>query len=214
MKRKPSFWCAMVFVAHCGAGLAAQLPDAPESAYLRALASDAPKSYPHALDTWRNAEDLSAWIAAHFTYDRARALALSETRRGTAARSAIHDPASFFARPHGICVDLARFGVETLRAIDPSARPRYLLLELEPVTIEGNVLRTHWLAMFQRDGSYHFFADSARPDRIAGPYASIEAFLDEYARNRGRPVLAHRELQSYERRLRTMAGSRIISADR
>jgi hypothetical protein len=58
-----------------------------------------------------------------------------------------------------------------------------------------------------------FAVDSARPDRIAGPYASVEAFLDEYARYRGRPILAHRELQSYERRVRTMAGSRVISLD-
>jgi hypothetical protein len=81
----------------------------------------------------------------------------------------IYQPHKFFAAPSGVCVDLSRFAVETLRHIDPDARASYLMIEFAPVTIGGNTLRRHWLASFTRDGKYYFFADSKRPGHIAGP---------------------------------------------
>jgi hypothetical protein len=179
--------------------------DAPE---VRSAASSTFKtaaSYAEALRVWRTAEELNAWIGARFEYDLARAMQLSETQRGKDRRIPIHRPEEFFSAPNGVCVDLSRFAVETLRAVDPQAKPAFLMIEFAPVSVAGNTLRLHWLASFRRDGSYYFFADSKRPGHIAGPYASPREFIDAYATYRGREVVAFREMDSYERRVRTFA---------
>ena len=74
----------------------------------------------------------------------------------------IYNPSEFFDTKTGVCVDLARFGVETLRRIDPSSDPQYLMIEFEPIYLKGNMLRLHWLVRFKRDGKIYFFADSKR----------------------------------------------------
>jgi len=179
--------------------------DAPEARVARAHPFPAAASYAEALARWRGAEDVNAWIGASFRYDRPRAMQLSETQRQRGARMPIHAPDRFFAEPNGVCVDLARFAVETLRAIDPASRPRYLMIEFDPVTLAGNTLRRHWVAAYERDGALFVFADSKRPGHLAGPYASVEEFVAGYARYRGRQVVAHRELDTFERRMRTLA---------
>ena len=105
-------------------------------------------------------------------------------------------------------MDLSRFAVETLRAIEPETKPAYLMIEFAPVSIDGNTLRRHWLATFERGGARYFFADSKRPGHLAGPYASTQAFVDEYAAYRGREVVAFRELSTHERRSRASAAAR------
>jgi hypothetical protein len=82
------------------------------------------------------------------------------------------------------------------------------MIEFAPVTIGGNTLRMHWLASFTRDGKYYFFADSKRPGHIAGPYASATEFIDEYAKYRGRQIVAFRELDSYQRKQRRLASEK------
>jgi hypothetical protein len=134
-----------------------------------------------------------------------RAMQLSETQRSKSGSLAIHRPSDFFAAPAGVCVDLARFGVETLRAIDPAAQAQYLMIEFAPVAIGGNTLRLHWLASFKRDGKHYFFADSKRPGHLSGPHASTQEFIDGYAKYRGRTIVRFRELDSYERMKRTLA---------
>lgn len=178
--------------------------DAPDPAHSRMTSFVPAASYAEALAKWRTADDLNAWIGARFEYDRARAMQLSETQRAKAG-AAILAPAEFFASPRGVCVDLSRFAVETLRAIDPAAKPAFLMIEFEPVKIQGNTLRLHWLASYRRDGLYYFFADSKRPGDIAGPYPTIEAFIAEYELYRGRKVMRWRELESYERKQRVRA---------
>lgn len=79
------------------------------------------------------------------------------------------------------------------------------MIEFDPVSVRGNTLRRHWLVSFERGGQHYFFADSKRPGHIAGPYASVQAFVDEYAHYRGRRIVAFSERESYERRLRTRA---------
>jgi hypothetical protein len=179
--------------------------DAPESPAVVTSELIEAASYQEALRRWHRAEDINAWIGARFRYDTARAVQLSETQRQKNGRMPIIAPEAFFAAPSGVCVDLARFGVETLRAIDPALRPRYLMIEFDPVSISGNMLRRHWLVAFERDGRHYFFADSKRPGRVAGPYASTVEFIAEYARYRGRPIVAFGERDSYERELRTLA---------
>jgi len=188
--------------------------DAPEATHVRNQAFVAAASHGEALARWRTAEDVNAWIGARFEYDRARAMLLSETQRQKSARLPIHAPAAFFESPRGVCVDLTRFAVETLRAIEPAARPAFVMIEFEPVTVGGNTLRLHWLASFRRGEDYYFFADSKRPGHIAGPYASPAAFMAEYEAYRGRKVVAYRELPSYERTTRARAARQDRSTSR
>ena len=86
------------------------------------------------------------------------------------------------------------------------------MIEFAPVTIAGNTLRRHWLATFERDGQHYFFADSKRPGHLAGPYASIAKFIDDYAAYRGRDVIAFRVVDTYERRTRAMAVKKRVTA--
>ncbi len=179
--------------------------DAPEHRVAVSGGFTPAASYEEALRMWRGAEEINAWIGAKFEYDLQRAMRLSETQRGQSGSLPIHAPQAFFDEPAGICVDLSRFGVETLRAIAPESKPSYVMIEFAPMAIAGNTLRLHWLVSFQRDGRYYFFADSKRPGFIAGPYESVAEFIAEYARYRGRDIVVHRQLESYQRRMRTMA---------
>jgi len=179
--------------------------DAPEARFAAESAYKGPASYPEALGSWKSADEVNAWIGAKFQYDFPRAMRLSETQRQKNGRIPIHAPADFFAAPSGVCVDLARFGVETLRTIEPGSKPAYVMIEFDPAEISGNSLRRHWVATFERDAQHYFFADSKRPGLLAGPYASTQAFIDEYARYRGRRIVSFRAVDTYERRMRTPA---------
>lgn len=189
---------------HAGTAFAADpLSDAPEGER-PAAAADVPPvtSYDEALARWRSAADVEAWLGRHFRYDLARALQLSETQRRRQGTLPIVEPPAFFARPSGVCVDVARFGVETLRRIDPAAQARYLMIEFDPLTLSGQTLRRHWVAMVEVGGQRYVFADSKRPGVVAGPYADTQAFVDDYARYRGRRIVAFQERASFERQAR------------
>ena len=101
--------------------------------------------------------------------------------------------------------EIAAADAATLRALAPALKARYVMIEFDPVAIRGNTLRRHWVAAFERDGKRYFFADSKRPGHIAGPYASTQAYLDDYAKYRGREIVAFRELETYLRRAKTPA---------
>lgn len=197
---------ALALLAACAAAgpRADPASDEPESRRVSALVA-APPTYGEALRRWRSAADVNAWIGARFEYDRARAMALSETQRARGAGPAIHAPADFYARPSGICVDLSRFAVETLRAIDPEAKPAYVMIEFNPAAIAGNTLRRHWVATYEHRGQRYFFADSKRPGHVAGPYASTADYIRDYAAYRGREIVAFRERDGYQRRGRAPA---------
>lgn len=184
---------------------AVALSDAPDPSFVRPRGHDGPATYAEALRTWASADDVNAWIGARFVYDSDRALALSESARAAGPAPAVTEPAAFHAHPRGVCVDLARFAVDTLRAVEPAVQPAYLMIEFAPVRVAGQVLRRHWMATFRRDDGHYFFADSKRPGHLAGPYASVEAFVTAYAAYRGRPVVAHRVLPSYARQARQSA---------
>jgi hypothetical protein len=194
----------------CGLGAAAAqradpLSDAPEQRSVPAGSRVEAHSYDEAIARWRDADDVNAWIGAHFEYDMDRALQLSETQRQRGGTLPVHAPDAFFARPHGVCVDLSRFAVETLRRIAPASKPGYLMIEFDPVAIQGQVLRRHWVARFERDGQLYFFADSKRPGHVAGPYAGTAAYIRDYAAYRGRAIVAFREMESTDRQRRTLA---------
>jgi hypothetical protein len=179
--------------------------DAPEASQHRPAAFKDAASYQQAVQTWRSAEDVNAWIGARFSYDMARAMQLSETQRGRSGPLPIRSPQEFFAAPSGMCVDLARFAVETLRQMAPETNPTYLMIEFAPVSLAGNTLRLHWIASFVRDGRHYFFADSKRPGVVAGPYDTTQQFIDAYAAYRGRAIVRFRLVESYQRQQRTLA---------
>lgn len=179
--------------------------DAPEARVIPGSHFKDAASYAEALKAWQSAEDINAWIGAKFQYDMSRAMRLSETQRQMNGRMPILKPEAFFAAPNGVCVDVSRFAVETLRTIDPAARPMYVMIEFEPVSIGGNTLRRHWITSFERDGRHYFFADAKRPGHIAGPYLSTQEFIAEYAQYRGRQIVSYSEVESFERKARTPA---------
>lgn len=169
------------------------------SAAVAAHAPSTPVDHAQALQTWQRAEDIAAWAGRHFRFDAERALQFSSTHRRVGPLPSITEPAPFFEQPSGICLDLARFAVETLRRIDPAAQARFLMVEFEPVLVDGHPLRLHWIASFRRGSKVFFFADSDRPAHIAGPYASAQDFIADYQAFRGRTVLRHLELDSLQR---------------
>jgi hypothetical protein len=177
-------------------------PEKPRDAMMPFKAAD---SYEQALQIWKTPEDISAWISANFSYDTARAIKLSETQRTKNGRLAIYPPSAFFENKTGVCVDLARFGLETLRSIAPHSDSKYLMIEFEPMQVHGNTLRLHWLVSFRREGKIYLFADSKRPGHMAGPYDDIKVFIAGYEKYRGRKIVTFRELDSYEKQRRTQA---------
>ena len=198
---------ALLFLANGVGSLHVADPssDAPESARTPSVPFKAAGSYEDALQVWETPDDINAWIAANFEYDMQRALRLSETQKAKDERMSIYAPAEFFDTKTGVCVDLSRFGVETLKRIDPPSEPKYLMIEFDPVQIGGNTLRLHWLVSFKRGGRVFFFADSKRPGHMASPYNDVQAFIDDYAHYRGRRIIAFKELESYQRKRRTEA---------
>ncbi len=194
-------------LAACACGPCAAGPgfDAPEARTVHAPAALGPATYAEALARWRTAEDVNDWIGAHFEYDTPRALRLSETQRTSRASLPIHEPAAFYSDPRGICVDLARFAVDTLRDVEPQSNPNYLMIDFDPALLDGHVLRRHWVASFHRAGRLYFFADSKRPGHIAGPYATTSEYIAEYAAYRQRPIVGFKELSSFQRQTKIRA---------
>lgn len=179
--------------------------DAPEHRLSRPTAERLPASYAEAVRTWHGADEVNSWIAARFEYDTARAVRLAESQRSLVDRVRIHPPEAFFADPTGVCVDLARFAVETLRVVAPESRPKYLMIEFDPVVISGATLRRHWLVAYEREGALYLFADSKRPGHVAGPYTDVAQFIEQYATYRGRRIVSFRITDTYERTLKQRA---------
>ena len=197
-------WCNISHAAN-------SLPDEPEFGRDLSVHSQAADSYNQALGIWKTAEDINKWVAIRFIYDTARAIKLSSNQRRKNNGISIYNPSEFFEIKAGVCVDLARFGVETLRIIDPNSDPKYLMIEFDPMQINRNAFRLHWLVSFKRDGVQYFFCDSKRPGYIAGPYKSTQIFISEYEQYRNRKIVAHRELESYKKQRKTQSPKRRVT---
>ena len=180
------------------------LSDAPEEPSRAAIPfTDAP-SYGAALKLWKAPEDVSAWIGNKFVYDMDRAKQFTLSSRDESRAEAVMSPSQLFERRRGVCVDLARFGVETVSQVAPNLSSRYLRVEFEPLTIGGSTFRFHWLALFAHNGELYFFADSKRPGLIAGPYTSTADFITDYERYRQRKIVAFQELDTYRRKAKAV----------
>ncbi|MDO9091558.1 MAG: hypothetical protein Q7U99_02760 [Rubrivivax sp.] len=185
--------------------LADPASDAPETRPAQPASADQPASYAQAIATWRSPADVNAWIGARFEYDLDRALQLSENQRAQGPAVQIHAAPVLYERPAGVCVDLARFAVETLRVVAPAAKASYLMIEFDPRLIAGNLLRRHWLVVYEDAGQLFFFADSKRPGHVAGPYGSVQAFIEHYADYRQRKIVSFRRVDTYQRQMKTLA---------
>lgn len=179
--------------------------DAPDARSRQSTGTKLPASYAEAIGTWRSPAEINEWIGARFEYDMVRAMKLSENQRDRGPRLVIYDPNSFYERPVGVCVDLARFAVETLRTTIPSVNATYLMMEFDPTIIAGNTLRRHWVAQFEVDGKFYYFGDSKRPGHLAGPYGTVQHYIEQYAQYRQRRIVSYRTLDSYERKLKKQA---------
>ena len=192
----------ILFLAFGAVGFAADVAffsDAPDETAREPKRFINAPSYAAAMRLWKTPEDIAAWAGENFSYDMARAKRFAAPADGTSLARHIFTPEQLFTKPSGICVDLARFGVESLRELIPDAGVQYLRIEFEPVIINSVTLRIHWLALFRRDGKYYFFADSKRPGHLSGPYESIPAFIAAYETYRQRAIVSFQNLDTFQR---------------
>lgn len=160
-------------------------------------------TYDEAINKWNNPYDIENWIGAYFEYDLKRAIDLGENSSERASVG-ILSPDEFYNDPRGVCVDLSRFAVETLNKIDSGSQAKYLMIEFEPIEIEGIVLRKHWVATYQSDKGYYVFGDSKRPGNVVGPFKNVESFIKEYEIFRSRKVTNWKALDSFSKRKKKM----------
>ncbi len=161
-------------------------PLVPGSQKPRALAR--PRSYDDALAKWKTPEDIMRWVRDEFQYDLERALDLAEDRP-VRVHAEIYTPRETFDARSGACVDLCRFAVDTLRAIDPATPVNYLMIEFEPVRIANRTLRRHWLAVYEHPLGLVWFADTKYPGELSDPHPSLAGLVANYEVRRGRRVL-------------------------
>lgn len=167
--------------------------DAPSAASaLRPSAHSS--SYDDVLASWRTPEDITRWVRDEFRYDLDRALDLAEDSP-VRADMAVYTPRETFDARSGVCVDLCRFAVDTLRAIDPATPAHYLMIEFEPVRIAGRTLRRHWFAVYEHPDGLVGFADTKYPGELTEPNPSLAGLVADYEARRRRRVLGF-ELRS------------------
>lgn len=208
---KPLVFLCLLFVVF-SVTLKAQLPsrhlrhlsDAPDDSVFQPSVHTSPTDYRTALQQWKTVAEVNQWIGENFRYeiDRAKQLAENSPER---EKTGIYSPEEFYRIRKGVCLDLSRFAVETVNLLDTSKHVRYLMLEFEPLTLDGSVLTKHWAAIYQDISGFYIFADSKRPGYISGPYQRPDDFIEEYQVFRNRKVVSWKVLGSYQKKKRMKA---------
>lgn len=175
--------------------------DAPSAAQPR-RAGAGHRSYDDALASWTTPEDIMCWARDEFRYDLERALDLAEDSP-IRADAEIYTPRETFDARSGTCVDLCRFAVDTLRAIDPATPVNYLMIEFEPVRIADRTLRRHWLAVYEHPLGLVGFADTKYPGELGEPHRSLAALVADYEVRRERRVLGFELRTTFLKQLKT-----------
>ena len=157
-----------------------------------------PISYNRALQQWKTVVEVNDWIKNNFSYDMERAKKLAENSldRG---KTTIYLPEQFYEIKKGVCVDLSRFTVETINNMDSSKNAQYLMIEFVPMTIDGKIIRKHWIAMYEDIQGYYLLGDSKRPGYIAGPFEKVDDFIKEYEKFRERKIVSWKVLLDYKK---------------
>ncbi len=166
----------------------------------RIIAENSDVSYARTIESWDSVADVNEWIAEYFRYDmqRARQLADSDRRQ----KIYIYEPAELFRNKKGVCVDLARFAYESLKAIDPELKPSYLMIEFEPLKIEGHTFRRHWLVVYREADQLFVLADTKRPGYLSGPHHHLADFITEYQDFRNRKIITYKLRDTYKKKLK------------
>ncbi len=166
-----------------------------------------PVSYQEALTIWKSVEDIHDWMGNNFTYDMERARLLSNNNK-VRGMTSILSPEELYGIKKGVCLDISRFAYETTQTIQPSIDIWYLKIAFEPVIINGNKFVNHWLVAYKKDEEYYFFADSKRPEKIVGPYDTVEAFISEYEKFRKREIKSFSLRDSYKKSRKFRTGQK------
>lgn len=174
------------------------LSDAP-AIYRTSNEAGESQSYQDVIKKWGSYLEVNLWISSNFRYSISRAKELGENSQ-VRDKTPILTPAELFAKKSGVCIDLSRFGVETLNSIDSSYRAKYLMLDFEPIEVEGRILRKHWLAVFSKGGNLYVFADSKTPGKLWGPYRDLSVFVSAYQQFRSRKINDWKLLPSYQKK--------------
>lgn len=166
----------------------------------RILAENSGVSYTRTVESWASVADVNKWIAENFRYDmqRARQLADSDRRQ----KIYIYEPAELFRKKKGVCVDLARFAYESLKAIDPDLEPSYLMIEFEPLKIEDHTFKRHWLVVYREADQVFVLADTKRPGYLSGPHRHLAEFITEYQVFRNRKIITYKLRDTYKKKLK------------
>ena len=175
-----------------------KLSDSPNDTTYNKASVTYPNSYSKALEQWVTVANVNDWIKNNFRYDMERAKKLAEngSERG---KIDIYSPDEFYQIKKGICVDLSRFAVETINSIDASINAQYLMIEFEPITIDGKIIRKHWISIYKDINGYYLLGDSKRPGYIAGPYEKVDDFIIEYQKYRERKIISWSVLMNYKK---------------
>lgn len=174
-----------------------KLSDAPEKNEIK-KGDQSKLTFNEAIKEWNSIEDINKWIGENFYYNMSRAIALG-SKRTEGPKTSIFTPEEMFVQKNGICVDLSRFAFETLKKISPKTEAHYLMIDFEPIEIQGSIIRKHWVIAYKNEGKFYVTADSKRPGVITGPYESIEDFIEGYQKFRERKVESFSLLESYKK---------------
>ena len=191
------FFACLFFQANAQVENIEKLSDAPHFEIQKSSCIH-PATYMTALQQWKTIIEMNNWIGDNFNYDMERAKKMAENSLDR-ENTAIYSPEEFYQIKKGICVDLSRFAVETINKIDTLKSARYLMINFEPITIDGRILRKHWIAVYQDDDGYYLLGDSKRPGYIAGPYAEVDDFIIEYQKYRDRNIVSWKILLNYKK---------------
>lgn len=173
-----------------------KLSDAPEKNILKSGKDTT--QYIEAISKWKSVEHINQWIGQNFHYDMSRAIKLG-SKRNEGPKTTIFSPEEFFKVKSGICVDLSRFAFETLKKISPEVEAYYLMIDFEPIEIQGSIIRKHWVLAYKLQDQFYITADSKVPGTISGPYATIEEFITGYEKFRERKIESFKLLNDYKK---------------
>lgn len=194
----PLLLTAFLFQVNAQTNSQKKLSDSPNDTIHNVNNFNYPNSYNEALQEWTTVVQVNDWIKNNFKYDMERAKSLAEngSERG---KTNIYLPQEFYQIKKGMCVDLSRFTVETLNKIDTSKNAQYLMIEFEPITIEGKIIRKHWISIYKDPEGYYLLGDSKRPGYIAGPFDEVEDFIVAYQKYRERQIISWKVVLDYNK---------------
>jgi len=160
-------------------------------------------TYEEAIAKWKSYDEVNMWIKDYFEYDMSRAMQLASNSENR-EKTSIYTAEETYNSKSGVCLDLSRFAFETILEIDENLNPKYLMIEFEPLIINGKKFEKHWIVLFETNNQFFVMADSKRPGHMSGPYDDLSQFILEYEKFRQRDILSYKVLDTYKKRMKKM----------